>query len=145
MDEVVAKLDYDALIAGTVSDAWARCLPLWRSRGRVEDLPRNVRRMMYWVSEEKLLGRAFAARFRVQYAFVVGKLSGPDPVEAACAHDLLKYIFETWEDGPDPAEAVTVPVPAWVREELGGEFYESFRGSTLGDLFRFERDGPSAA
>lgn len=96
---------------------------------------------MYWPSEEKSLGREFAGKFRDQYTFIVGKLSSPDPVETACAHDLLSYIFDTSWEGPDPAEIVTVPIPDWVRDELGGPYYESFQGSTLGELFRFELYG----
>jgi hypothetical protein len=136
------ELDHRALLAGQIDDAWDRCLPLWRPRGRVEDLPRNVRAMMYWASPEKLLGMAFAAEFRHRYEFLVGKLTSPDPVESACAHDLLVYIFREWSEGPDPVEAVPNPIPGWVREELGHPFYKQFRGGTLGELFRFERDGP---
>ena len=65
-------LDLDALLAGTIIDAWGRCLPLWRTRGRVEDLPRNVRKFMYRASQETLLGRAFAAAFRARVAAGAG-------------------------------------------------------------------------
>jgi hypothetical protein len=135
------EYDYQALFSDGITNAWDRCLALWRPRRRVEDKPRNLHLPRYRVSREKWLGRAFAEEFRNDYSFLVEKLSSPDLIEAACAHDVLVYIFENWEDGPDPIQAVRVPIPAWVMKEIENQRYKTFRGTTLGELFRFERDG----
>ncbi len=142
MLETLEESDFDRLLAGTVAEAWARCLPVWRSRGRIEDKPRNLHIFHYRVSQEKWLGRAFAEVFLADWPFVAGKLSSQDPVEAACAHDALKYM--EGEGGPLSEQLwdITAPIPDWVRAEVADcpHRYAEFRGTTLGELFRFESE-----
>lgn len=139
-----AQLDYEHLLSGTVEEVWARCLPHWRPRGRVEDYPRNAHYFSYTVSPEKWLGRGFAQTFPDEIAFLVAKLRSADPTEAASAHDILFYIFV--EGGcadpatlPDPIATIPVPIPDWVRAEIEYGKYESFSGGTIGELFAFEQ------
>src|SRR4051812_18366692 len=91
--EVLEDTDFDRLLAGTVVEGWSRCLPVWRVRGRIEDLPRNVHVGRYLGSPEKWLGRAFAESFMSDWPFVTSKLFSLDTAEAACAHDALKYMI----------------------------------------------------
>ena len=143
MGEALEKIDFNRLLSGTVAEAWSRCLPVWRARGRIEDLPRNLHLGRYRVSPEKWLGRAFAEAFAADWSFIAQKLSSPDLIEAACAHDTLRYMAEGGE--PVVCEgvwSVTAPIPAWIWAELSDcpHRYEAFRGSTLGELFRFESE-----
>jgi hypothetical protein len=135
-------LEFDRLLAGSVSEAWVRCLPMWRERGRIEDLPRNVHVGSYRVSPEKWLGRAFGWAFLADWPFVAGKLSSPDPFEAACAHDALKYMMERWEVVPVGVWAISAPILTWVRQEMADcpNRYAAFSGRTLGELFRYESE-----
>jgi hypothetical protein len=139
MAESLEDTDFDRLLAGAVGEAWARCLPVWRARGRIEDLPRHVTFPRYRVSSEKWLGRAFAETFLADWQFVAGRLSSPDPVEGVCAHDMLKLMIERWELVPLGVWAISAPLPEWVCRELAAvPSYASFRGHTLGELIRFE-------
>lgn len=142
MDEALGEADFDRLLAGSVGEAWERCLPLWRRRGRIEDLPRNRHVGIYRVSPEKWLGRAFAEAFLADWPFVVGELSSTDPVAVACAHDALEYMIRFWEPVPDAVWAISASIPDWVRRELDDcpYRYNTFTGRTLGELFRFEYD-----
>jgi hypothetical protein len=134
-------LSFESLLAGTVAEAWTRCQPIWRSLGRIEDKPRGVRRMMYQPSAQTLLGRAFAERFHDQCTFIISKLGSKDRVEVACAHDLLVDLTR-WESNREAIWAVTRPIMNWVRRELALDpvRYERFRGTTLGELFRYEHE-----
>jgi hypothetical protein len=142
-DKALDYDDFDRLLAGTVNEAWERCLPYWRERGRIEDLPRNLHVGRYQVTLEKWLGRSFAMKFQPDWQFVAGKLTSPDPVVSACAHDAIKYMIQWWDaDLPAPAHLWTIstPLPEWVQQEIADcpNRYGSFHGSTLGELFRFE-------
>jgi hypothetical protein len=138
--EAVDEAEFDRLLAGTVAEAWQRCLPVWRVRGRVEDLPRNLHVGRCRVSPEKWLGRAFAESFLEDWKFVAGRLSESDPVEAACAHDVLRYMIECWHPVPGEVWAIATPLPEWVQLELADcpKRYAGFEGRTLGELFRYE-------
>ncbi len=134
-------VSFESLLAGTVAEAWERCLPIWRSLGRIEDTPRGVHRAMYRPSAQTLLGSAFATRFHDQSAFIISKLDSKDPVEVACAHDLLVDLTR-WESNCKAIWAVTRPIMNWVRRELALDpvCYKKFRGTTLGELFRYEHE-----
>lgn len=142
MGEALEDTGFGRLLAGTVGEAWSRCLLIWRARGRIEDLPRNLHVGRYRVSAEKRLGRAFAEAFADDWPFVASQLSSTDQVEVACAHDALKYMIERWEPVPEAVWAIPVPIPEWVRQELADcpNRYAGFTGRTLGELLRFESE-----
>jgi hypothetical protein len=94
--------------------------------------------MMYQPSAQTLLGRAFAERFHEHRTFIVGKLDSKDPVEVACAHDLLVDLAR-WESNREAIWAVSRPIVNCVRRELDLDPVRcgKFRGTTLGELFRY--------
>jgi hypothetical protein len=145
MGEAHIDFDVDRVLSQAVSDAWDQCLLIWRKRGRVEDLPRNVCVPRYRVTPEKWLGRAFAERFLDQFSFVIHKLTSSDRIEAACAHDVLNYMIPRWEIVPEAVWTIASPLPDWIRQELADcpNRYETFQGQTIGDLFRFEYEDDS--
>jgi hypothetical protein len=138
--------DFSTCLAGTVEDAWRRSLEVWRKRGRVEDYPKGVRMPKYSPDSGKRLGEAFAEKFATDQLFVTNRLSSADPVEAACAYDILEFIFKVWLRRRREAEAyiqgdlleLRMKLPGEILDEIRSDrIYKDFQGTTIGEFFRF--------
>lgn len=138
--------DYSDRLAGSVEQAWARSLDVWRQRGRVEDFPKGERRPRYSPDFGKRLGEAFAERFAGDHAFVSSKLSSLDPIESACAYDVLELIFKVWLRRRRLADTIIqadfeelkLALPPRIKKEIESDrIYEDFQGTTIGEFFRF--------
>ncbi len=132
-------------LVGTVEEAWARCLPLWAPRGRVNDFPRAIRYTRYLPSFETILGRHFVDRFADEAAFLLERLrSGPE-AEALHAFDLLDFLAdhlaEEMRPLPDSLRHCDLPLPARVRREVAAESsYPDHGIETIGQLLSFDYD-----
>jgi len=113
-------------LAGTVQESWARCLPVWSERGRVNDFPRAIRRTRYLPSFETLLGRQFVERFAREYAFLLERVQSASEFEALCAFDLLDFLVQDLDEAkplPDCLRQSALPLPEQVRQEVEEPYY----------------------
>src|SRR5689334_2318471 len=111
MSDQSFELWYQEIIAGcapwlegAIHDAWARCLPIWREHGRIEDnrFVTRIHRPHYEPWWGKYLAQEFTRRFRDDYRFIVALLSSDDEFVRASAVDLLKYLCANFGDQPIP-------------------------------------------
>lgn len=131
--------DFLPYLSGRVEEAWARCLPVWRERGRIEDYPRGTRRPRYLKWWGKCLAEEFAGKFRDDHEFLVRQLSSADPFIEITAVELLDYVCENFEPGGLPGALLSLkhPLPRTIKEEVEGDWI--YRGQTIetvGDLLR---------
>ena len=136
--------EFESFLAGDVRSAWSRCLKVWKPLGRVNDCPKNQKRPKYTPMFGTTLGWEFVDRYRKDYAFVLDRFGNGEPLEVACAFDLLEFLVdsrtpEDWGDAVPPRILeLTAPIPHRVREELrAAPFYADFKGETAGDYFRY--------
>lgn len=136
--------EFESFLAGDVRSAWKRCLKVWKPLGRVNDFPKGQRRPKYTPMFGTSLGWEFVDLYRADYAFVVDRLSSQDPLEAACALDILEFMVDSrtpdnWGDTVPPKLLdLTIPIPDRFLEELFSDpVYADFKGQTLGDYFRY--------
>ncbi len=128
-------------LAGTISETWHRCLPIWRERGRIEDYPRNVRYTSYTPWWGKSLAYKFARKFRDDYRFLIAVLDSDDDFQRLAAIDMLHYLCYEFVDDPIPSELFSLPqpLPELIKSEVRGDRYA--RGKeieTVGDLLTFD-------
>jgi hypothetical protein len=133
-------------LAGTVQEAWARCLPLWSDRGRVNDFPRAIRFTRYSPSFETLLGRSFAERFADDYPFLLERVRSDSEFETLCAFEILdflsQHLWETQSDLPDCLRNCALPLPEQIRREVAADrIYRDHGLDTIGKLLSFEHNG----
>lgn len=133
-------------LAGSVAEAWARCLPLWSGRGRVNDFPRAIRFTRYTASFETMLGHRFAERFADDYPFLLGFVRSGSEFEALCAFELLdflaQHLWETSSPLPEPLRDCPLPLPEVVRCEAAADrIYRDHGLDTVGKLLSFEANG----
>jgi hypothetical protein len=138
---------FPQILFGSVSEAWARCLPVWRQQGRVEDLPRGTRVTMYRPTLARRLGTAFAESYANEYDFVIGRIRGGDAVESLCAFEIMVDMGPIVISGNRGTSAVLFaladPIPEILKQEIQFDYaYRNFSGSTLGDLIRFDNECP---
>ncbi len=128
-------------LAGTIDEAWNRCLPIWRDRGRIEDYPRDVRRPSYTPWWGKSLAYKFASKFRDDYRFLIAVLDSDDDFQRMAAVDMLHYLCYEFVEDPIPSELLSLhhPLPELIKSEVSGDRYA--RGKeieTVGDLLSFD-------
>jgi hypothetical protein len=143
-DEEAAR--FAPYLGGTVQEAWARCLPVWSDRGRVNDLPRAIRFTRYSPSIETLLGRRFAERFVDDYPFLLDRVRSDSVFESLCAFEVLDFLAqhlgETQSPLPDRLRDCNLPLPERVRREVAADWiYREHDLNTIGKLLRFEHNG----
>jgi hypothetical protein len=133
--------DFPPYLAGTVEEAWARCLPVWREHGRIEDKPRGVRRPGYMPWAGKFLAKEFVGKFRDDYPFIVSLLSSPDPFIEIAAVELLDFLCVNFDDGqiPDTLLNLKHRLPETIKREVESDCIYRGKGiETVGDLLRCE-------
>jgi hypothetical protein len=133
-------------LAGTVSEAWARCLAVWASRGRVTDCPRGLRRTHYLPNFETVLGLRFVEKFSAEHAFLLDRFEHGSSFESACAFDLLdflaKHLHAICGPLPEALRTCTLPLPAGILEEIDADWIYRDQGlDTVGKLLEFEHNG----
>jgi hypothetical protein len=141
----------EALLGGSIEEAWARSLAVWRVRGRVEDFRKGVRIPRYQPDFGKELGLAFAEKFLRQFRFVIGRLSSADIVEVLCAYEILEIILGEHlrrkgrgeSEVPQELLEITAPLPPELVREIRSDWiFKGFHGRTIGEFFRFlDREG----
>lgn len=131
-------------LAGTVQEAWARCLPLWSGPGRVNDFPRGIRRPRYLPSFATILGRLFVERFAHEGGFLLDRLEHGSAFESLCAFDLLDFLGQEADPNeplPDWLGRCALPLPAPVRDEVEADWIHQDRGlDTVGKLLSFDHE-----
>ena len=87
--------EIDTFLQGSIADAWHRCLPEWKTLGRVRDLSHCVRAPMYWQHFANVLGRCFADAFKDDYEFLIQRMDEfpQNSTEYLCICDLLEYML----------------------------------------------------
>ena len=138
---------FRSYLAGAVQEAWARCLPIWLERGRVNDLPRGVRRTRYLPSFETILGRRFVERFPHEHGFLLGRLQSSSEFEALCAFDLLDLLAQQSDLMPVWLSRCELPLPEQVAREVAADWiYRDHGLDTIGKLLSFDHhDQPPPA
>ncbi len=136
--------EFESFLAGDVRSAWKRCLKVWKPLGRVNDYPKGQKRPKYTPLFGTSLGWEFGDLYRADYAFVIERLGSEDPLEVACAFDVLEYMVnsrtpDNWGDAVPPKLLEwTSAIPVRFLEEIASDpFYADFTGSTLGEYFRY--------
>jgi hypothetical protein len=137
---------FAAYLAGTVHEAWARCLPIWSARKRVNDRPRAIRLTRYLPSFETLLGHNFAERFADDYAFLLDRLQSGSEFESLCAFEILdflaQHLSETQSPLPEQLRSCALRLPEQVRREVAADWiYRAHDLGTVGKLLSFEHNG----
>ncbi len=132
--------DFPPYLEGTVQEAWERCLPVWRERGRIEDKPLGIRLPIYTVWWGKFLTYEFTRKFRDDYYFLVSFLSSDDEFLRISAVELLGYLCCYFGDRPIPDELLALPhtLPQQIKNEVESDNITRRKGiDTVGDLLRF--------
>jgi len=132
-------------LADTVQESWARCLPIWLERGRVNDWPREFRFPRYLPSFGTVLGRCFVERFADGYEFLMDRLATSSGAEALCAFDLLdflaRHLYRMDEVLPERLRHCDLPLPQQIRGEVAMErWYRGHDLDTVGKLLSFDFD-----
>lgn len=140
-DENLAR--FAPYLAETVEESWARCLPIWMERGRVNDLPRGRRVPYHLPSFGMLLGRQFVAHFADNYEFLVERMMSGSESEQLCAFDLLDFLalqlYSNGEPLPEQLRECVVPLPPVILPEIAMEArYRDHDVSTIGKLLSFD-------
>lgn len=136
--------EFEPYLAGDVRAAWRRCLRVWKPLGRVNDFPKGQRRPQYTPFFGTSLGWEFADLFRADYPFVLDRFGSEDPLEVACAFDILEFMVESrapddWGDAvPRKLLELPAPLPARFLAELHSDpFYADFEGRSAGEYFQY--------
>src|SRR5262249_11803543 len=81
-------------LAGTVQEAWDRCEPIWRERGRIEDGRREtgIHRPHYEPWWGRYLAMEFTQKFRDDYQFLIPFLTSEDEFLRIAAVELLVHL-----------------------------------------------------
>jgi hypothetical protein len=137
---------FEPYLAGSVSEAWARCLPVWASRGRVTDCPRGLRRTHYIPNFETMLGGRFVEKFSGEQAFLLDRFEHGSALESACAFDLLdglaQHLCAIDAPLPEALRTCALPLPQRILEEIAGDWIYRNQGlDTVGKLLEFEHSG----
>jgi hypothetical protein len=130
-------------LAETVEESWARCLPVWSKRGRVDDFPRGYRAPLYLPSFETLLGRYFVARFALEYEFLLDRIVSGSETEQFCAFDLLDFLarqlYANNGSLPDRLSRCALPLPQQIERETAADSrYRDHDVGTIGKLLSFD-------
>lgn len=142
-------INYESFLAGALVDAWPRCLRVWSSKGRVNDLPRGIRLPRYIPSFGAILGQHFFDRFPDSYPFLLNRLENGGPLESACAFDLLDFLARRLSEIraplPEALRTCSLPLPPRIQTELAGDrIYKDQRLDSVGKLLQFEYNGQQA-
>lgn len=143
MHEPESGSKIDDLLSGTVEEAWLQCLDVWKNVGRIEDLPRAIRRPHYLPGRAKLLGLRFAERFYGDFRYIIAELIEGDSFVSLCAFEILDFmaplILQEFPEALATLGTITVPIPEPVATEIRSDhLYAEFKGSMIGEFLIFE-------
>ncbi len=124
--------------SGNVELDWSAALDTWRSKGRMEDLPRDIHTPKYTPDKGKQLGLKFAKEYKENYEPIVRKLSSDSTFEALCAFEVVELICWEYNIGDVPKRLLEIdqPLPSKIISEISGDpEVENFSGKTIGEWF----------
>jgi hypothetical protein len=136
--------DFPPYLEGAIHDAWERCLPVWREKGRIEDYPLGIRYTSYMPWWGKFLAYEFVGKFRDDYPFLIPFLSSDEEFLQICAVELLGYLCCQYGDQTVPDELLSLrqSLPKQIKTEIECDYITRGKSiETVGDLFRFQLSG----
>ena len=140
--QTARKGELPDLVAGTVDQAWHRCLPEWKALGRVRDKSLCMQVPKYWPSFASVLGRCFIERFRDDSRFLIALLDAfpISSTEYLCVTDLLDFMLDEHAyDSPeirDQLFALRGPLPPVVQFECQHARHYKDHADSIGQFLK---------